>query len=150
VIRLSPLVQLALLVTLALVAATQVRSWIDPGGGTILTPGKREQKIFVIGPKAGSVEELQSLLNGGWRVTQMANAGAVNQVSPITRYSVLLENGTTKEQDFTFFTAGENQQAQLDRMSALMKQGWRITNITSSSAPGGGGSAFLTVFVLEQ
>src|SRR3712207_2880032 len=138
VIRLPPLLQLALLVTLALVAATQVGSWINPGGGTARAPGHREQKVYVIGPKAGSVEDLQSLLNSGWRVTHVANAGALNPVTPITRYSVLLENGATKEQEFTFFTAGAGTQQQMDRGSAVMEQGWRITENTGTSGNGNG------------
>src|SRR5262245_47820333 len=110
VISLSPLVQVALLLTLAVVLATQARAWINPGGTGGPAPDKRQQKIFVIGPKGGSVEDLQSLVNDGWRVTHLANAGATNVVTPVTRYGLLMENGTSKEQEFIFFTAGEGQQ----------------------------------------
>jgi hypothetical protein len=148
---LSPPVQVMLFLALAVFTLSQLASLVKSTPGPASRLAQREQRIYVMNPSGGSAQELQALLNEGWRVVHLASAGSPTGGTATFNHGLLLENPVTKEQDVFYLTPGTPEApAYQQKIADPLKKGWRITQITAGGAPGGGSWSYHTVFILEK
>jgi hypothetical protein len=145
----SPILQLLVGLAILIWIATQVPAFVREGaklGGPAAQP--KEQKVYVLNPSTGSPRELANLIDQGWRVTHTATAGCPNEQDASHRFLLIVE-GPKKEQEWWYVNpfAADPTPAQLQKQ---LKNGFRITHVSSAATAASSGWTYQTVFVLER
>jgi hypothetical protein len=148
VLRPPVLLQIAVLLAVALYAANVFRGWLYPSAAT---GGSPRQSIYVVGPKGGSLQELQTLLDSGCRVVAATTSRATVAAGNTTHVGLVLENDKREQQlAITHIDGQPAQDAVLKALDAKLKEGWRVTQLSAAAAPSGEEAGNVSVFVLEK
>ena len=108
----------------------------------------REQRVYVLNPLVGSVEELAGLLNTGWRVVQMSTAAASRTELSEHRVTFVCQDPVTKKTSW-YSLNPMVQDAPWQEFAQKVVAGEQITLASSSSLPFLA-AGYHTVFVLER
>jgi len=147
----SPLLQLVLAAGVVVWIAATVLPYVR-GDGKPAAAGARpkEQMVYLMNPSNNAnLAELGGLIEQGWRITQVSSAGSPAEFSASHRFVMVIENPTTKEQDWWFINPYASETTP-PRLAEQLKKGFKITQISHAAAPTGGGWSYRTVFVLER
>ncbi len=147
----SPLLQLVLMAGVGVWIVSMLLPMIRAESRPVASGGRaKEQMMYLMNPpNVGSPEELGGLPAQGWRITQVSSAGCPSDHSANYRFLMVLEHPTSKEQHWWFINPYSNE-GQPAQMTEQLKNGFKITQISSTSTPAGGGWTYRTVFVLER